>query len=50
MLHFDWIYSYIWQSGTWVEDMIDPMLLKITGFIFVLAQLIVSAISTGAVL
>ncbi|WP_018757611.1 hypothetical protein [Paenibacillus terrigena] len=38
MLNFEWLYSKVWQSGSVVEDVIDPILLGI---------LILSIISYG---
>jgi len=29
MLNFEWLYSKVWQSGSVVEDVIDPILLGI---------------------
>ena len=37
MLNFEWLYSKVWQSGSVVEDVVDPILLGI---------LIISIIST----
>ena len=32
MLNFEWLYSKVWQSGSVVEDVIDPILLGILIF------------------
>ncbi|WP_152395087.1 hypothetical protein [Paenibacillus guangzhouensis] len=29
MLNFEWLYSKVWQSGSVVEDVVDPILLGI---------------------